>query len=522
MPTLKNLLSNFGKAKRTIIILAIFFGATVAVSFHDDILWSRNKISQPATTTSPGGTPTAGTETSRREKLWDLAEKLLMTICALLIIHLFDQVYLMGEITQNMRAALDTVVHRHVHLIESCDKSGIADIYVNRHDGNESLTNDIQNSVDRLWLLGVGLNVRVNLRVLLPKLKKKVKAGVDVRVLMLDAFRSTAVFRTFLESNGDQVERMLKYYEPASNRNPVDPSDQDAYFSTTLCNEFEATCRALQNTPELEACIKFYAHTPTCWLVIADNKAYFQPYTFGNGLRDHEADVKIHDTQTGDETIGDLLPVFKFKRHKNTGTFNVLEDHFLKLWATSDCSLFHIKARCNDKKEIVRKIFKARSEWLRHVYNMLFTKRGRESYDKRPGARVSDKSGKRQTLYRLYERQICPEPVVVNFRFRSQGEPDNAGSQLFEAKILDSSRDGLALATNHEFERFAIENDVLDREVEISLVALGGPAKATGSPNLVEFLGQILLQSNNSFAIKNVSEMPATPGRLRVGLRKVA
>lgn len=63
------------------------------------------------------------------------------------------------------------------------------------------LMHDIDKAQKRIWMLGIGLNVRINVKSIFSKLKQKKNAGVDVRILMLDAFRSTAVFRTLLESD---------------------------------------------------------------------------------------------------------------------------------------------------------------------------------------------------------------------------------------------------------------------------------------------------------------------------------
>jgi hypothetical protein len=493
-------------------VLIICLVITVAISFHDDLLFGKRN-------TTPASTAVTQIDNvSKTERLWDLAEKLLMTICAVLIIHLFDQMYLMDEVIQNTQDALNTVVDKHIHLIGSADSCGIADIYSNRLDARANIMEDIEEAKSRVWLLGVGLNVRINVKGLFSQLRDKKNAGVDVRVLMLDAFRSTAVFRTFIESSKDQVERIINYYEKLCKQGVSDPQMKNVYFSATLCNEFESTCRALDQTPELEPCVKFYAHTPTCWLVITEDKAYFQPYTFGARppILGGSQGSDIHNTHTSDETIGDLLPVFKFQSHKNTSTFKVLEDHFLKLWATSDCSHFHIQARQNDKEGIIKKIFETRGEWLRHVYNVLYTARGKESYDKKPGDIIRDKSGRKESQkdYRLYGRQICPEPVKINFKFKQNGNKN----EVFKGGIADSSRSGIAILTDDKLNGLTKE-ELIGSKVEISL----DPNTNSTShvlPNLTDFLSQILLSENNSFEIKN-AKLDEPTNVWRIGLKKV-
>jgi len=51
----------------------------------------------------------------------------------------------------------------------------------------------------------------------------------------------------------------------------------------------------------------------------------YQPYTFGVGLCS--------------ELIGDQLPIFEFRATDQAHTFEVLCDHFEKLWLTSDVDM---------------------------------------------------------------------------------------------------------------------------------------------------------------------------------------
>lgn len=76
---------------------------------------------------------------SHSERWWELAQKLLMTISAVLIIHLFDQIYLMNEVIKNTKEALGSVVGEHVHIIGASDDCGIADIYRRRRDAKPQI-----------------------------------------------------------------------------------------------------------------------------------------------------------------------------------------------------------------------------------------------------------------------------------------------------------------------------------------------------------------------------------------------
>ena len=502
---MQNLFTKFAKAKRTIIVLAVCLVITMVVSFHDAIFFQEDTVSEsPAITTVP--------RPKHSERWWELTQKLLLTISAVLIIHLFDQLYLMNEVIKNTKEALGTVVGDHVHLIGAADACGIADIFPKRLDARPQIMDDIDKAQKRVWMVGIGLNVRLNARSIFARLEQKKKAGVDVRILMLDAFRSTAVFRTFLESNQDRARELLSYYEELCTQNKSNVKFENSYFNSTLCREFETTCRAIEPDSVLEPCIRFYAHSPMGWLIITDHKAYFQPYTFGKKVTNNGSagEANIHDTFTTDETIGDLMPIFKFQSYRNIGVFQTLEDHFLKLWVTSDCSVFHIRARHEDKKEILKRIFRSRREWLRHVYNVLYTARGKESYDKKPGEVYTDENGKHQ--YRLFQRQICPWPVNVSFRFKDNGSTPHKG------RIIDSSGNGLAIFSD---ERNMLRKDDEGRMVEVTLAEPQEQVDKAVLPDLTRYLRRSLLSEGNSFKIRYVDEVPSKRGT-RIGLKKLS
>ena len=86
-------------------------------------------------------------------------------------------------------------------------------------------------------------------------------------------------------------------------------------------------------------------------MMIVDNTAHFQPYTFGRSVSQHSSNL----------CIGANMPVFKFQMQPNGRPFEILEDHFLKLWLTSNVDLFHIEARIADRNRIIKDIFDSQS-----------------------------------------------------------------------------------------------------------------------------------------------------------------
>lgn len=75
-------------------------------------------------------------------------------------------------------------------------------------------------------------------------------------------------------------------------------------FDQKLYSDFTHACDRLRSYPNVGATVRFYTHTPTCWMMIVDNTSHFQPYTFGRSASRHQVSL----------CIGDNMPVFKFQR----------------------------------------------------------------------------------------------------------------------------------------------------------------------------------------------------------------
>lgn len=137
----------------------------------------------------------------------------------------------------------------------------------------------------------------------------------------------------------------------------------DPFFHQRLYSDFTHACDRLQSYPNVSATVRFYTHTPICWMMIVDNTAHFQPYTFGRSASKHQVGL----------CIGDNMPVFKFQMQPKGKPFEILEDHFLKLWQTSNLDLSNIETKIANRNTIMRNIFNSHSSWFKHVYEVLYT-----------------------------------------------------------------------------------------------------------------------------------------------------
>lgn len=347
------------------------------------------------------------------------------------------------------------------NLFKAATACGLKRIYHSRDEITDNILRDIENARSRIWLLGVGLSEKINLSKFLPKLEHKIKE-VEVRILLLDAFRSPALFRTFLEINWDTFRDIINTNRSAGRKPPLEP-----YFQQQLYRTFHDRYSEL-NRPIFNSAVRFYRHTPIGWLVIIDNTAYFQPYTFGRG--------KVVDPKN--LNIGHLMPIFKFEIQddKNSETFSILEDHFNTLWLTSNTDLLHIGTEMVDSERILQEIFAKRNDWFKHVYGAL------HGNDKSPG---KDR--------RIYPRKSCksspPPSTTVEWE-------ENETPRRIEVNIIDFSREGILL----ELVKSGIYPDV-GVVVTLKVTPVGT------DPNAIDHLKKEFLEpSNGKFKVTRVLE----------------
>ncbi len=241
---------------------------------------------------------------------------------------------------------------------------GLSKVHISRgKEVAEDLTVDLSNAEKRIWLLGVGLsnNFAITNSETLRELNGKINGEVDVRILLLDPLRSPALFRAFLESSCEEFESIITADRSSVDKPPVD----DPYDAHQLFVSIQNAYVSLRRLPNFENRVRFYGQTPICWAAIIDEKAYFQPYTFG----DLSDDPK-------NPFIGHQMPVIVLQGR--TRPIRILEDHFDRLWRTSDVDLFHLGGRIIAKEILLWKMFKQRLPWFRQVYGALCNDRPSE------------------------------------------------------------------------------------------------------------------------------------------------
>jgi hypothetical protein len=299
-------------------------------------------------------------------------------------------------------------IRDYKNFIGPAEDLGLTTIYESRHSGlRKDIIADIEGAKDRVWILGVGLKYTLNISdpEVYQAVKRKYDAGKDVKILLLDGLRSPAVFRALLESDEETFKQIVR----TDRSKPFKPPADDPYFKHPLYTNFRAVHEHLDWLGLKEA-VRFYAHSPNCWLVIVDDKIYYQPYSFGDGPGHEPAD-------------GQRMPVLKFKEPSPPAS--ILSVHFNKLWQTSEFDLFQTTARIKSREIILHKLFELRSGWFRHVYGVLHNKTS-------PG---KDR--------RTYSRQRCISPnLVATVKW--------PGGVVTKSKVVNHSREGVLLALSSD------------------------------------------------------------------------
>jgi hypothetical protein len=279
------------------------------------------------------------------------------------------------------------------------------------------LLEDIGGARDRVWLLGIGLHDAFDITdpEVIDLLKRKIAANPDlkVRILILDGFRSPAIFRALLESDADTSKAIVSAGSWVTE--PEHP-----YLSQSVFKNFERAHNALAEHPEFKTAVRFYGHTPTCWLAVVDDKAYFQPYTFG--------DI------SAEPRVGFQMPVTLWRGR--TTTLRTLEDHYNRLWITSDTDLFQMGTLLRAKAETLWATFKRREEdkrreeggamWFEHIHGILHNE---------------DHKG---IDLRRHLRLPC---ISIGLKAKiSWQTPEGEPAEVTDAKVLDFSLEGVRLA----------------------------------------------------------------------------
>lgn len=384
-------------------------------------------------------------------------EHLFLVLMSMMGVHLLERAWLWRDIaTWNRSHFRDVLQERDDHW-KTSDRIGMKDIFQDRRHAMKAVDAAIRGAKTRVWILAIALSEEMSLGdSLLEVLREKIAAGVEVKLLLLDVLRSPAVFRAILESDGSDSEGLLEGYWP------------DGFFNQRLYTDFERTFKRVISDKALTNRVRFYGHSPGSWLVVTDGDAFAEQYTFGRA-RSH----------IGKLTLGGVMPVFKFSSNGNA--FDVLCDHFDKLWVTSTTSIVRMEWRLKDKERIAAEMFRKRGAWFTHVCAALsgdskrFPRRGHEG--ERPCR------NERRELRHLCES----DDATVRLEWGPQDEPHES-----LARACDYSESGLGLD--------------LTRSVVPNLGTLVRIASPTGRSNLSDVvINTLKRRSHNRFIVRNVS-----------------
>ncbi|MCF6148113.1 MAG: hypothetical protein E3K37_05585 [Candidatus Kuenenia sp.] len=316
----------------------------------------------------------------------EIIKHLLLVFSAIMCIHLMEYAFFWWEIFGHMkniiqetllptnqlinenRNQLENFFHTSNQLTGTAATCGLVNIYVSRKDIKHDIYDSINNAKKRMWLQGIAHSEIVPLDDLLFSFNEKISCEIDCKILLLDAHQAQAVFRTFMESSPSEVDRIIN-----TDRSKIPPFEP--FFHQGVYSDFAHACDRIRNYSKIRDNVRFYTHSPNCWLIIIDETAFFQPYSFG----------KDPTLTLTDVSIGIHMPVFKFQMLPDAIPFKILEDHFLKLWTTSNIDLFHAEARITDRHHIIKDLFNRHSWWFKQLHGILHVPKDNNNniYDRR-------------------------------------------------------------------------------------------------------------------------------------------
>jgi hypothetical protein len=301
-----------------------------------------------------------------------------LAMLVLIAIGLLDRILLFSEVRRLLRDAMRS----STRLLQGATEVGIKKVYKTRESAADQILFEVKQAKHRVLLLAVAFSQGVHLSSLLKSLdrnpnwqrilereriaRKRNSASdpldtpsdthldisapdLDFRLLLLDPLRSPAVFRALLES---QLSKAQAIVDTHRNSQPA----SDPYFQTRLYGDAVQAWAQIDQQEAIQDRVRFYGQAPVCWLVVIDDVAYYQPYSFG-GRGDIDKAF----------CIGDLLPTFRIRAIGESGVFNVLVDHFDRLWQTSNTDWLGMCVRRADRHRILSKLLDVRAEWLRGV-----------------------------------------------------------------------------------------------------------------------------------------------------------
>lgn len=245
-----------------------------------------------------------------------------VTVCAILIIRVWEERYIQQDRDATklvMQAQFDALISRHYPLALSATNIGLRAIYPTRVQAMEQVQQAIVSANSRIWMLGVAFKETFSIESKIDEITDHLNAHkqIDARILLLNPHTTPAVVRSFLEARTDDAEEVLA-------------EGGRRFVRSALYADIRTACGIL-NRQEYDQKVRFYRRDPSMWLVIADDRIFVEPYTFGRPPRP-SARAAIN------RRMGGHMPVFEFDGTAGI-VGRILEDHFSKLWTISRDSL---------------------------------------------------------------------------------------------------------------------------------------------------------------------------------------
>jgi hypothetical protein len=353
----------------------------------------------------------------------DLARPLLEVFALIAGVHLTERVFLWKTLAKWHARKLHDAIQPISQVYSPAVECGIVQLYQTRENATQDVIQSVESANDRVWLLGIALhdcfnvsrsiNYLMRLAADIEKRDETTSESSGVRILLQDPYRTSAIFRTLLESEGSRAKRIVQFAKASLNKDGV---GLNPLLGQGIFSKLRGTIDALNSQDELRAAVRFYGHNPNCWLAIVDNVAYFEPYTFGR--------KKLQESDQREECLGSNMPIIKVQQQEHGGLFEILESHFKHVWETSDIGLLHMEARRVDEDDLILNVFKKEFDWLESVYKVLYR-------------RVDKKEDLDQ---RRFSRRPC-ESLQTDVKVLCQPHQEQ------DAKIRDYSEFGLGLTT---------------------------------------------------------------------------
>lgn len=381
----------------------------------------------------------------------EVIEHLGLVLLGIFGVQFLERAWLWHEIASWNRESLKGVLTDASDIYRSARQIGIEAIFPNRKAAAPAILDAIRHARRRALFVGICLSEDVNFdsvqRCLHESSSDRYHEGPygleDLRVLMLDPLCAAAIFRALLENPGAKFDGMLE-----------EPFVVHGYFDLKLYARADAVITELHFDEEIpDDKVRFYRASPPAWIVIVDDTAFFEPYSFAEAK-----DKKRFDTCPGAE-----MPVFRVSRSREEADkpsfLEILEQHFETVWKTASCGMNEVRYKINDRDRQLGDLLERHMDLLKPTHFQLHP------------------AGKGQ---RTRERFEMPEPRI-QVTLRREGETELVRGTW---TLLDASGDRIGLAASGMDGEDIHEQSTL--EVQAGSVS---PEDAAGSFVQRNFLG---------------------------------